>query len=94
MGGYYVAIANEEAMQEEMQYVTLTVDKYKINQALRSIVSNSSRMTMVKGLVTLKCFLYTPPAFVATLEPSCELHIEISNDGPGISAVRIVSLFH
>lgn len=80
-------IVNQDRLKVELQSCALHVDKPKLSQAIRSIIINSSRMIPQKGHVFVNCFVQQLPIAASVRDVSFELHIEISNDGPGISNV-------
>lgn len=80
-------IVNEDRLKVELQSCVLHIDKSKLSQAIRSIIINSSRMILLKGHVFVNCFVQQLPISTRVRDVSFELHIEISNDGPGISNV-------
>ena len=69
----------------------LNVDPLKLTQAMRSIILTSSKMTRRQGHVTVHCGVYhrepennTEPDTASMI---AEMHIEIMNDGEGITKV-------
>lgn len=58
----------------------LCVDALKLNQALRSIILVSSKMTHVLGCVTVQCDIVTDRMLTF-------LRIAIDNDGPSVCNV-------
>jgi len=95
-------------LQQEVGGILINIDKQKISQVVRNLLSNALKFTPRGGRITIKATVTfesqcerhadtLPPAEAAEPCPDCSLsppyfRFEVTDTGPGISPVSLISV--